>query len=157
MHIGDIDDRAEIRRLVSPLRWDLLRPAEPVQPWRRRCRPFRLKISTDSSTRWSAGDDEREAEYRPPIARNAITCEHAAATVLAVIDEVERAVVGKREELESSSPPCWPAVMLLDDVPGVAKTLAARSIATAAGLSFSRIQFTPDVLPSDITGATVID
>ena len=47
--------------------------------------------------------------------------------------------------------------VLLDDVPGVAKTLAARSIATAAGLSFSRIQFTPDVLPSDITGATVID
>ena len=47
--------------------------------------------------------------------------------------------------------------MLLDDVPGVAKTLAARSIATAAGLSFSRIQFTPDLLPSDITGATVFD
>ena len=47
--------------------------------------------------------------------------------------------------------------VLLDDVPGVAKTLTARSIATAAGLSFCRVQFTPDVLPADITGSTVLD
>jgi MoxR-like ATPase len=46
---------------------------------------------------------------------------------------------------------------LLDDLPGLAKTLTARSIATVAGLSFNRVQFTPDVLPSDITGATVLD
>ena len=76
----------------------------------------------------------------------------------AVIDEVERAVVGKRAELELVVAALLAGGhVLLDDVPGVAKTLAARSIATAAGLSFSRIQFTPDVLPSDITGATVID
>jgi MoxR-like ATPase len=101
---------------------------------------------------------EREAQYPPPIARSAITCEHAAATVAAVIDEVERAVVGKRDELELIVAALLAGGhVLLDDVPGVAKTLAARSIATAAGLSFSRIQFTPDVLPSDITGATVID
>src|SRR5690606_28213399 len=47
--------------------------------------------------------------------------------------------------------------VLLDDVPGVAKTLTARSIATAAGLRFSRVQFTPDVLPADITGSLVLD
>ena len=47
--------------------------------------------------------------------------------------------------------------VLLDDVPGVAKTLAARSLATAAGLEFARVQFTPDVLPSDITGHTALD
>ena len=47
--------------------------------------------------------------------------------------------------------------VLLDDVPGVAKTLAARSLATAAGLQFARVQFTPDVLPSDITGLTALD
>jgi MoxR-like ATPase len=47
--------------------------------------------------------------------------------------------------------------VLLDDVPGVAKTLTARSIATAAGLDFARIQFTPDVLPADITGSLVLD
>ena len=48
--------------------------------------------------------------------------------------------------------------VLLDDLPGVAKTLMARSFATATGLSFCRIQFTPDLLPSDITGgATLLD
>ncbi len=101
---------------------------------------------------------DREAHYPPPIARPEFTCERAAATVAAVIDEVERAVVGKREQLELILAALLAGGhVLLDDVPGVAKTLAARSIATAAGLSFSRIQFTPDVLPSDITGATVID
>jgi MoxR-like ATPase len=97
-------------------------------------------------------------QYPPPLARTDLACERAAVTVAAVIDEVERAVVGKRSELELIVAAMLAGGhVLLDDVPGVAKTLAARSIATAAGLSFSRIQFTPDVLPSDITGATVID
>ncbi len=47
--------------------------------------------------------------------------------------------------------------VLLEDVPGVAKTLLARSLATACGLGFSRVQFTPDLLPSDITGSLVLD
>jgi MoxR-like ATPase len=47
--------------------------------------------------------------------------------------------------------------VLLDDVPGVAKTMMARSFAAASGLQFSRVQFTPDVLPADITGTTIID
>ena len=47
--------------------------------------------------------------------------------------------------------------VLLEDVPGVAKTLLARSLATACGLDFSRVQFTPDLLPSDITGTLVLD
>jgi MoxR-like ATPase len=47
--------------------------------------------------------------------------------------------------------------VLLDDVPGVAKTLAARSLSIAAGMRFARVQFTPDVLPSDITGHTALD
>jgi MoxR-like ATPase len=47
--------------------------------------------------------------------------------------------------------------VLLDDRPGVAKTLTARSIAAAAGLDYARIQFTPDLLPSDVTGATTLD
>ena len=100
----------------------------------------------------------RGTPYPPPPPPGGIDCERAAATVSAVIDEVERAVVGKRAELELVVAALLAGGhVLLDDVPGVAKTLAARSIATAAGLSFSRIQFTPDVLPSDITGATVID
>lgn len=67
-------------------------------------------------------------------------------------------MVGKREVLELVlSGLLADGHVLLDDVPGVAKTLMARSFAAAAGLEFSRVQFTPDVLPADITGATVLD
>ena len=77
---------------------------------------------------------------------------------VAVVDEVERAVVGKRDVVDL----VLAAVLagghvLLEDVPGVAKTLLARSLATACGLGFSRVQFTPDLLPSDITGSLVLD
>ena len=75
-----------------------------------------------------------------------------------ILAEVEKAVVGKREVLELVLVGLLAdGHVLLDDVPGVAKTLMARSFATAAGLGFSRVQFTPDVLPADITGATVLD
>jgi MoxR-like ATPase len=75
-----------------------------------------------------------------------------------VLSEVERAVVGKRAVLELVLAGLLAdGHVLLDDVPGVAKTLMARSFATAAGLDFSRVQFTPDLLPGDITGATILD
>jgi MoxR-like ATPase len=75
-----------------------------------------------------------------------------------VLNEVEKAVVGKRPVLELVLAGLLAdGHVLLDDVPGVAKTLMARSFATAAGLQFSRLQFTPDLLPADITGATVLD
>jgi MoxR-like ATPase len=75
-----------------------------------------------------------------------------------MLDEVERAVVGKRAVLELVLAGLLAdGHVLLDDVPGVAKTLMARSFAAAAGLDFSRVQFTPDLLPADITGATVLD
>ncbi len=75
-----------------------------------------------------------------------------------ILDEVEKAVVGKRPVLELVLAGLLAdGHILLDDVPGVAKTLMARSFATAAGLEFSRVQFTPDVLPADITGTTVLD
>jgi MoxR-like ATPase len=75
-----------------------------------------------------------------------------------LITEVERAVVGKRDVLDLVL--CGLLAgghVLLDDLPGVAKTLTARSIAAAAGLDYARIQFTPDLLPSDVTGATTLD
>jgi MoxR-like ATPase len=82
----------------------------------------------------------------------------AADAVKAIVDEVSRAVIGKRPVLELIiAGLVADGHVLLDDVPGVAKTLTARSIATAAGLSYSRVQFTPDLLPADITGATVLD
>jgi MoxR-like ATPase len=75
-----------------------------------------------------------------------------------VLAEVERAIVGKRGVLElvllgvlSSGH------VLLEDVPGLAKTLMARSFAAALGIDFSRIQFTPDLLPADITGSSIFD
>jgi MoxR-like ATPase len=75
-----------------------------------------------------------------------------------ILDEVERAVVGKRDALEL----ILLAVLcdghvLLEDYPGLAKTLAARSFARATSLGFSRIQFTPDLMPSDVTGASIFD
>ena len=91
-------------------------------------------------------------------ATSEITPTDAATLVHAVVDEVGKAIVGKRPALELIMAGLLAdGHILLDDVPGVAKTLTARSIAVAAGLSFSRVQFTPDVLPADITGSTVLD
>jgi MoxR-like ATPase len=83
---------------------------------------------------------------------------HVAAPAEAILDEVERAVVGKREVLELVLLALLAdGHVLLEDVPGVAKTLIARSFATATGLRFGRVQFTPDLLPSDVTGSSVFD
>ncbi|WP_430522229.1 AAA family ATPase [Microbacterium aurum] len=75
-----------------------------------------------------------------------------------VIDEVERAVVGKRQALELVlSAVVAGGHVLLEDFPGLGKTLAARSFARALGLDFQRAQFTPDLLPADLTGSYVYD
>jgi len=74
----------------------------------------------------------------------------------AVLDEVERAVVGKRDRLELILAGLLAdGHVLLEDVPGLAKTLTARSFAEVTGLRFTRVQFTPDLLPSDVTGSSV--
>ena len=75
-----------------------------------------------------------------------------------VLDEVERAVVGKRDVLELMllALLCEGHV-LVEDYPGLAKTLMASSLAAATGLDFKRIQFTPDLMPSDITGSSLYD
>ena len=73
-----------------------------------------------------------------------------------LVDEVERAVVGKREQLELVLLGMLAdGHVLLEDVPGLAKTLTARSFAEASGLGFSRVQFTPDLLPADVTGSSI--
>jgi MoxR-like ATPase len=75
-----------------------------------------------------------------------------------IIRQVERAVVGKRRLLEQIlSAALAGGHVLLEDYPGLAKTLTARSFAEALGLEFKRIQFTPDLLPSDITGSVIYD
>jgi MoxR-like ATPase len=75
-----------------------------------------------------------------------------------ILDQVERAVVGKRHALELIlAAMLCDGHVLLEDYPGLAKTLAARSFAQAMSLRFSRIQFTPDLMPSDVTGSSVFD
>lgn len=76
----------------------------------------------------------------------------------AVLAEVERAVVGKREPLRLVLAGILAGGhVLMEDFPGLGKTLAARSFAQALGLDFKRAQFTPDLLPGDITGSFVFD
>jgi MoxR-like ATPase len=75
-----------------------------------------------------------------------------------MLSEVERAVIGKRDALELILFGLLAdGHVLLEDVPGLAKTLVARSFAQVSSLSFSRIQFTPDLMPADITGGSVYD
>ncbi len=92
--------------------------------------------------------------------RSAHAVDIATASRLAaeVLDEVNRAVVGKREALTLVL--CGVLAgghVLLEDLPGLGKTLAARSFAQALGLTFTRAQFTPDLLPADLTGSFVYD
>jgi MoxR-like ATPase len=73
-----------------------------------------------------------------------------------ILGEVERAVVGKREALELVLLGFLAdGHVLIEDFPGLAKTLTARSFAQVLDLDFARIQFTPDLMPSDVTGSSV--
>jgi MoxR-like ATPase len=84
----------------------------------------------------------------------------AATTALceAVLDEVERAVVGKRAALTLILTSVLAGGhVLIEDLPGMGKTLIARSMALALGLRFTRVQFTPDLLPADLLGSTIYD
>ena len=69
-----------------------------------------------------------------------------------IIENIERVIIGKQRELKLAvtSLLCG-GHMLIEDVPGVGKTMLARAIAISTGCTFKRIQFTPDLLPSDVT------
>jgi MoxR-like ATPase len=76
----------------------------------------------------------------------------------AVLDEIERAVVGKRAALTLILTTVLAGGhVLIEDLPGMGKTLIARSFAAALGLRFTRVQFTPDLLPADLLGSTIYD
>ncbi len=84
--------------------------------------------------------------------------EEAAASCSAILAELERAVVGRRRTLELVLVGVLAGGhVLLEDLPGLGKTLIARSFAKVLGLDFARIQFTPDLLPSDVVGAPLYD
>ena len=75
-----------------------------------------------------------------------------------VITNIEKVIVGKRETVELTviGLLCQ-GHLLIEDVPGVGKTMLARSLARSLGCEFSRIQFTPDMLPSDVTGVSIFN
>ena len=88
---------------------------------------------------------------RPPATPTARLCAE-------VLDEIETVVVGRRRPLELILLGILGrGHVLIEDVPGLGKTLMARCFSEALGLSFSRVQFTPDLLPSDLTGLSVFD
>lgn len=75
-----------------------------------------------------------------------------------VLDQVDLALVGKRDQMRLVLAGVLAGGhVLLEDLPGLGKTLAARSLAQALGLEFTRAQFTPDLLPADLTGAFIYD
>jgi len=100
---------------------------------------------------------------RPPafigqrgLSHKGLAVEEARAVAERLIENVQRVIVGKRREVELvvMALMCQGHV-LIEDVPGVGKTMLARSIARSTGCAFRRIQFTPDLLPSDVTGVSV--
>ena len=87
-----------------------------------------------------------------------MTPEETARQAAAILDELEKAVVGRRRTLELVLIGILAGGhVLLEDLPGLGKTLIARSFAQVLGLDFARIQFTPDLLPSDVVGAPLYD
>jgi MoxR-like ATPase len=87
-----------------------------------------------------------------------VTIEQLAAKADELVTELERAIVGKREALELVLLGVLAdGHVLIEDFPGLAKTLIARSFAQAASMRFTRIQFTPDLMPGDVTGSSIFD
>ena len=87
-----------------------------------------------------------------------MTTEEVAALGRQLLDEVERAVVGKRAVLELMLMALLAdGHVLIEDFPGLAKTLMARSFAQVTDLKFTRVQFTPDLMPMDVTGSPVLN
>ena len=87
-----------------------------------------------------------------------MTLEELAAGAAAILDEIERVVIGKREQLELVLIGLLAdGHVLLEDYPGLAKTLIARSFAQTCEMRFARIQFTPDLMPADVTGSAIYD
>ena len=88
----------------------------------------------------------------------ALSIQDAGSTCARIIDALESVIVGKRAQLELVlSGLLANGHMLLEDLPGLGKTLIARSLAQVTGLTLGRVQFTPDLMPADVTGSLIYD
>ena len=90
--------------------------------------------------------------------KESVSMEKVQALVEKIIANVEKVIIGKREEVQRTllALLCQ-GHLLIEDVPGVGKTMLARAIALSIGCNFRRIQFQPDMLPSDVTGVSVFN
>jgi MoxR-like ATPase len=87
-----------------------------------------------------------------------VTIDQVAAAADRIVGELERAIVGKRDALELVLLGILAdGHVLIEDFPGLAKTLIARSVAEVTSIRFSRVQFTPDLMPGDVTGSSIFD
>jgi len=87
-----------------------------------------------------------------------LAVDEAAELTTRIVDNVERVIVGHRDAIEHILVALFArGNLLLEDVPGVGKTMLARAVATSLDCSFKRVQFTPDLLPSDVTGVSVFN
>ena len=98
------------------------------------------------------------------MAKSDISSEHAArigevsGTATKIIANIEKVIIGKRSQLAVAlAAYLCEGHILLEDVPGVAKTMLARALARSVGCAFKRIQCTPDLLPTDVTGVSVFN
>jgi len=104
---------------------------------------------TDANTDATTDGDGLESDEPPDIAA-------ASDTAAGIVDNVEEVIVGQRDTIEHVvTALLGEGHVLLEDVPGVGKTMLARAVAYSFGGEFGRVQFTPDLLPSDVTGVNV--
>jgi len=108
---------------------------------------------TDAGTPQSDADDVAAVDGRPPLSVSA-----AATLTDRIIENVEAVIVGQHDAIEHILVAMLArGHLLLEDVPGVGKTVLGRAVATSVDCSFKRVQFTPDLLPSDVTGVNVFN
>jgi MoxR-like ATPase len=153
--------------------WQIKPPAAPVPPppprgasriakWLIGALPRHQEpsVSKENSMLQSAYRvHEREAEIAPPV-RDPLRSrvERIRDEMRQVVSAVERVIIGKRDVVERVlTAMAAKGHVLLVDAPGVGKTQLCKAIAAAIGVRFGRVQFTPDLLPMDLTGATIYD